>query len=169
MLGPVPLLPLPLPLTDVPGPRWGNAGGTGIGSWTSGSVAVPEAVVTCADVALLLPGHQATNQPSATVATTSCPSSSTSVTAVTPGSVRPSTSVYGPSLGRRQVVLQDLLREPGARVADADPDQEAAPVPLPAAGLLADFHRCTLDDDAELPLEETWSTSVKDELVKQAA
>jgi hypothetical protein len=55
---------------------------------------MPEAFVTCAEVALAVsPGHQATNQPSATVATTLCPSSSASVTPVTPLVTRPSMNV----------------------------------------------------------------------------
>ena len=54
---------------------------------------VPDWVLTWADVAVALPGHQATSHPSSTVATTSCPSSRTSVTPVTSDAVRPSTKV----------------------------------------------------------------------------
>jgi hypothetical protein len=58
-----------------------------------GSDVVPDGVAIWAEVALALPGHQATNHPSATVATTSWPSSRARVTPVTPDWVLPSTSV----------------------------------------------------------------------------
>ena len=47
-------------------------------------VVTPAALATCAEVASALPGHQATNDPSATVACTLLPSDRTSVTPVTP-------------------------------------------------------------------------------------
>jgi hypothetical protein len=74
-----------------PGEDGGAAGPWALG--TRASVVVPDGVLTWADVAVALPGHQATSQPSSTVATTSCPSSRTSVTPVTPDAVRPSTNV----------------------------------------------------------------------------
>ena len=57
-----------------PGPEEGETGGHGAPGFDAGTSAcdvVPDAVVACADVAVALPGHQATNHPSATVATTS--------------------------------------------------------------------------------------------------
>ena len=56
---------------------------------------VPAAPVSCAVVALALPGHQATNDPFATVACTLLASDSTSVTLVTSAATCPCTSVYG--------------------------------------------------------------------------
>src|SRR3974390_2583499 len=68
--------------------------GASLAEGTSGSDLVPALVTTCADVATEPPvGHQATNQPSATVETTCWPSSSARVTPVTPFATRPSTKV----------------------------------------------------------------------------
>lgn|GEM_PF-4692639 len=62
----------------------------------------PEALVTCADVASALPGHQAANEPPATVACTLLPFDRDSVTLVTPGTTWPCTNVYGcPPLATR--------------------------------------------------------------------
>ena len=83
--------PLPLEVHD-PGDRGRRERGPDAGHEEPRS-SCPTAVVTWADVAVALPGHQATSHPSSTVATTSCPSSRTSVTPVTPDAVRPSTNV----------------------------------------------------------------------------
>jgi len=71
--GPVRLLPLfevapdEAPDEAEPEPPSGGDGGAGSVRWTSGSLVVPEDEVACAEVAVLVPGHQATNQPSATI------------------------------------------------------------------------------------------------------
>src|SRR5580704_1435741 len=90
---------LAAPAADAHAPGWGGVAGPGppLSADCSASVDVPEAFVTWAEVAAAPPGHQAISQPSSTVATTSCPSSRTRVTAVTPVATRPSTRVYGPS------------------------------------------------------------------------
>ena len=68
--------------------------GASLAAGTSGSDLVLALVTTCADVATESPvGHQATNQPSATVATMCWPLSRASVTPLTPGATRPSTKV----------------------------------------------------------------------------
>ena len=53
-------------------------------------VLVPLGVLTSAEITLWVPGHQATNQPLATVALTFAPSSSVSVVPVTFDPVCPS-------------------------------------------------------------------------------
>ena len=65
------------------------------GRTASCCVVVPEALASCAEVAVAVPGHQATNDPSATVACTLLPSESTSVTPVTSAATCPCKNVYG--------------------------------------------------------------------------
>lgn len=79
----------------VPEALAGAAGGTGRAVNVSCCVVTPEAVATCAEVASVLPGHQATNEPSAAVACTMLLSDRTSVTAVAPAATCPCTNVYG--------------------------------------------------------------------------
>jgi hypothetical protein len=92
----------PLPRHAEAGPPEREEGGTDtgvhppgptFGAETRGSDVVPDDVAIWAEVALALPGHQVMNHPSATVATTSWPSSRARVTPVTPDWVLPSTSV----------------------------------------------------------------------------
>jgi hypothetical protein len=78
-------------LLHLPPPELG--GKSGSGAAVRGCVVVPLAVVTCAEVASSLPGHQATSHPLATVAWTSSPSLRRSVTPVTVESTWPSTNV----------------------------------------------------------------------------
>ena len=73
--------------------RFVFAGFDGSAVKVSCCVVMPEALATCAELASALLGHQATNDPSETVACTLLPSERTSVTAVTPASSCPCTNV----------------------------------------------------------------------------
>jgi hypothetical protein len=73
----------------------GLHGPTGGAVNVSCCVATPAELAACAEVAPALPGHQATNDPSATVACTLLRSDRTSVTPVTPETTCPCTNVYG--------------------------------------------------------------------------
>ncbi len=96
-VGALEVLEAPAAAAHAPGLNPGGGAGAPLSDDCNASFDVPDAFVTCAEVAAVSPGHQATIQPSATVVTTSCPLASTSETPVTPDATRPSTSVYGPS------------------------------------------------------------------------
>jgi hypothetical protein len=157
----LPLLPL------VPG-----AGGPAGGSCcqASDSVVVPAAEVTWAEVAPALSGHQATNQPSATVDTTFWPSSRTSVTPVTPLATRPSTSVYGPSLVDRWLCVT-CVRSPEAVPPPNDTLDMPPGPPFPTRTDSPGAAEILVEPDAAPaePPDETMLTCVNEELVKQEA
>jgi hypothetical protein len=122
---------------------------------------VPEAFVTCDEFAAASLGHQARSHPSATVAITSCPLSSTMVTPVTPDAIRPSTSVYGPSAVER-CDWTTFWRSPEVVPPTVTVDRPCAGLPEPEPEPL------TLSTPFEVPPSElTWVTCVKEELVKQ--
>jgi hypothetical protein len=134
----LPTLPEPFAHDDA-------ADGEGLHGPTGGAVNVsccvvtPAALATCAEVASALPGHQATNDPSATVACTLLPSGRTSVTPVTPGMTCPCTNVYGcPPLVVRWAC-------------EADP---IGPAPMPPSPI-TDVEDCAAPA-AELPLNTCW-------------
>jgi hypothetical protein len=123
---------------------------------------VPDPFVTCDEFAAASLGHQARSHPSATVATTSCPLSSTRVTPVTPDATRPSTRVYGPSAVVERCDCTTFCRSPELvpPTVTADRPCEGPPEPEPEP--------LTLSTPLEvLPSELTWVTCVKEELVKQ--
>ena len=88
------LVPGPCPADHAPLFPVAGAGGAGF----SVCVVTPAGVVTSAEVASWLPGHQARNHPSPVLAWTSVPSLRTRVTPVTSEAMWPSTRVSGPSL-----------------------------------------------------------------------
>jgi hypothetical protein len=84
---------LPAPAVGVEVHEAGGVAGGAMGAVLIGWVVMPLAVVSWAEVASSDPGHQATKIWSAKLACTSSPSLRTTVTAVTPGCVSPSTRV----------------------------------------------------------------------------
>ena len=148
-------------------PGWaGRRAGPALGPDCSASLDDPDPLVTCAEVAAESPGHHAISQPSATVATTSCPLSSTSVTAVTPEATRPSTRVYAPSAVVDVCVCTTFCRSPELVPPTVTDDMPPAGAPEPRSRI-APLTDCALA--VEPSSADTWVTSVKDELVKQAA
>ena len=140
-----------------------GAGGVGgpLVDETRVSDVVPDAFITCDEVAVASLGHQARSHPSATVATTSCPLSSTRVTPVTPDATRPLTSVYGPSAVER-CDCTTFWRSPEVVPATVTVDRLCEGLPEPEPEPL------TLSTPFEAsPPELTWVTCVKEELVKQ--